>query len=183
MLVVLPFENLGRSDDDSFAEGITDEIRNQLASIGSLGVIGRIMRNLRLQFVGETQVQCGERKHGTATLQRALASWDRLPRMAWAHTSRARCLAYLGRREDALREARSWPEWRGVDQWARNQDKEQLAEIYAVCGDAGEAINTLEQLSHVPTLTSAEDLSRHPKWAPLRADPRFAKLLAGWKPL
>jgi serine/threonine protein kinase len=41
MLVVLPFENLGRSDDDSFAEGITDEIRNQLASIGSLGVIGR----------------------------------------------------------------------------------------------------------------------------------------------
>src|SRR5207253_4068498 len=41
MLVVLPFENLGRSDDDYFADGITDEIRNQLASIGSLGVIGR----------------------------------------------------------------------------------------------------------------------------------------------
>src|SRR5437899_1841076 len=41
MLVVLPFENLGRSDDDSFADGVTDEIRNQLASIGSLGVIGR----------------------------------------------------------------------------------------------------------------------------------------------
>ncbi len=40
-LVVLPFENLGPSNDDYFADGITDEITARLAGIHNLGVISR----------------------------------------------------------------------------------------------------------------------------------------------
>ncbi|TFG97202.1 MAG: tetratricopeptide repeat protein, partial [Calditrichales bacterium] len=40
-LVVLPFENLGRVNDDYFADGITDEITCRIASIRELGVISR----------------------------------------------------------------------------------------------------------------------------------------------
>jgi serine/threonine protein kinase/Flp pilus assembly protein TadD len=41
MLVVLPFSNLGSSEDGYFADGITDEIMNRLAAIHRLGVISR----------------------------------------------------------------------------------------------------------------------------------------------
>jgi serine/threonine-protein kinase len=40
-LVVLPFDNLGPSNDEWFADGITDEITARLASIHGLGVISR----------------------------------------------------------------------------------------------------------------------------------------------
>ena len=41
MLAVLPFENLGASEDEYFADGITDEITGKLAAIRELGVISR----------------------------------------------------------------------------------------------------------------------------------------------
>jgi eukaryotic-like serine/threonine-protein kinase len=40
-LVVLPFENLGKEQDDYFAAGITDEITCRIAAIQGLGVISR----------------------------------------------------------------------------------------------------------------------------------------------
>lgn len=41
MLAVLPFENLGSPDDEYFADGITEEITTNLASLSGLGVISR----------------------------------------------------------------------------------------------------------------------------------------------
>jgi non-specific serine/threonine protein kinase len=41
MLVVLPFENLGASEDEYFAGGVTDAITARLAGISGLGVISR----------------------------------------------------------------------------------------------------------------------------------------------
>jgi serine/threonine protein kinase/tetratricopeptide (TPR) repeat protein len=41
MLVVLPFENLGPTEDEYFANGITEEITSRLASLNGLGVISR----------------------------------------------------------------------------------------------------------------------------------------------
>ena len=41
MLVVLPFENLGDSEDEYFADGITEEITTNLAKLSGLGVISR----------------------------------------------------------------------------------------------------------------------------------------------
>ena len=41
MLAVLPFENLGASEDAYFADGITDEITSRLSEISDIGVISR----------------------------------------------------------------------------------------------------------------------------------------------
>jgi TolB-like protein/tetratricopeptide (TPR) repeat protein len=41
LVVVLPFENLGRSDDEYFADGITDEIIQRLVRVEGLRVIAR----------------------------------------------------------------------------------------------------------------------------------------------
>jgi TolB-like protein/Tfp pilus assembly protein PilF len=41
MIVVLPFENLSSSEDEYFADGITEEITSRLSEIKQLGVIGR----------------------------------------------------------------------------------------------------------------------------------------------
>ena len=41
MLVVLPFENLGNTDDEYFADGITGEITSKLSGLSGLGVIAR----------------------------------------------------------------------------------------------------------------------------------------------
>ncbi len=40
-LVVLPFENLGSTGDEYFAEGMTDEITNRLAGVNGLSIISR----------------------------------------------------------------------------------------------------------------------------------------------
>jgi len=41
MLAVLPFENLGPSEDEYFADGITDAVTTDLASYSDLGVVSR----------------------------------------------------------------------------------------------------------------------------------------------
>jgi serine/threonine protein kinase/Tfp pilus assembly protein PilF len=41
MLAVLPFENLGNAEDESFSDGITDAITSRIAKISGLGVIAR----------------------------------------------------------------------------------------------------------------------------------------------
>src|SRR2546426_4709324 len=45
MLAVLPFENLGPSDEDYFTDGITDQVRGKLASLPGLGVIASSSSN------------------------------------------------------------------------------------------------------------------------------------------
>ncbi len=40
-LVVLPFANLGRADEEYFADGLTEEITSRLAAVQGLGVISR----------------------------------------------------------------------------------------------------------------------------------------------
>ena len=40
-LAVLPFENLGRPEDEYFADGVTDEVRGKLTALPGLEVIAR----------------------------------------------------------------------------------------------------------------------------------------------
>lgn len=41
MIAVLPFENMGSADQESFADGITEEITSRLSGLSGLGVIAR----------------------------------------------------------------------------------------------------------------------------------------------
>ena len=94
--------------------------------------------------------------------------------------------AYLGRKEEALRESR-----RAVDLIPEKDVIERptylanLAQVYAVTGETEEAVTLVEQLLTTPagvedpiTLTEL----RSWRWDSLRSNPRFQKILAGPEP-
>ena len=93
--------------------------------------------------------------------------------------------AFLGRKEDAIRESRAAIELeRGPIE--KNNATAILALVYAQTGEPEEAITLIERLLTVPfvfrhgaiynmTLT---DLKWHWAWDPLRSNPRFQKILA-----
>ncbi len=88
-------------------------------------------------------------------------------------------LAYLGRREQAIRQGE-----RGVaalpisrDAWAGAYIQHQLVRIYAVLGEREKALDRLEPLLRIPYYVSPAWLSIDPNLAPLKADPRFDRLI------
>jgi serine/threonine-protein kinase len=54
-----------------------------------------------------------------------------------------------------------------------------LAEIYMMCGEYETAIDQIETLLSVPGYTSVGVLRIDPLWDPIRANPRFRRLLEG----
>ncbi|HEU5041360.1 MAG TPA: tetratricopeptide repeat protein, partial [Gemmatimonadales bacterium] len=54
-----------------------------------------------------------------------------------------------------------------------------LARTYTIVGEPAQAIAVLEPLLGMPSWISVPELEHDPTWAPLRAHPGFAKLLAG----
>jgi TolB-like protein/Flp pilus assembly protein TadD len=99
--------------------------------------------------------------------------------------------AYLGRKEDAIRESR-----RAIDLRRERKDavetplrENNLAMVYALIGETDQAIALIERLLSAPgagwgddpSMTLAE-LRLRWQWDPLRTDPRFKKILAGPEP-
>ena len=82
-IAVLPFENLGTPEDGYFADGITDEVRNKIASLPQLAVIAR---SSVLGYKGSgkaPEVIAGELNArylltGTVRWQKAAAGRDRI---------------------------------------------------------------------------------------------------------
>jgi serine/threonine protein kinase/tetratricopeptide (TPR) repeat protein len=97
--------------------------------------------------------------------------------------------AYLGRKEEALRESR-----RAVDLVPANDAIERprylanLALVYALTGETEKAVTLLEQLLTTPTLGGSGVTPitltqlRGWRWDSLRSNPRFQKILAGLEP-
>jgi tetratricopeptide (TPR) repeat protein len=96
--------------------------------------------------------------------------------------------AYLGRKEEALRESR-----RAIDLVPENDAIERpqylanLALVYALTGETEKAVTLLEQLLTTPTLWGSSGpitltQLRSWKWDSLRTNPRFQKILAGPEP-
>jgi hypothetical protein len=63
------------------------------------------------------------------------------------------------------------------DAWTGAQMLTNLAITYAWAGERDLAIKQLEELVRIPSPVSYGQLGLYPFWDPLRADPRFEKLL------
>jgi tetratricopeptide (TPR) repeat protein len=95
------------------------------------------------------------------------------------HVVRGLALAYLGRRQEAMREGE-----RGValEPLARIAFdgvylQHQLVRIYRILGEREKALDLFEQRLKMPYYLSRSWLAIDPNFAPLKGNPRFEKLL------
>ncbi len=97
------------------------------------------------------------------------------------YASLGRSLAYLGRKEEAVQAGLRAVELSPVeaDEIEGPRFVADLAEIYALVGEYGEAIARLEYLLSIPAgdLVSQVLLRSDPAWDPLRQNPAFERLL------
>ena len=97
-----------------------------------------------------------------------------------AHIARGHALAGLGRRDEALREAR----WLQQSVVYRNDALNgpwlagERARILAQAGEADAALDEIERLLAEPSLLTVHVLRLDPLWDPIREHPRFRALLA-----
>ncbi len=96
------------------------------------------------------------------------------------HAARGLSLAGLGRRDEALREAR-WLQQSAVyreDAFDGTLLAEDRARILAQAGDVDAALDQIERLLTKPSWLSVNTLRLDPRWDPIRDQPRFKALLA-----
>ena len=108
---------------------------------------------------------------------------ERSPGDARLYASRGLALAFLGRREEAVRSG-----MRAVNLYPVSKDAfggtwyvYYAARIYTVVGDKENAISQLEYLMSIPfgNMLSVPMLEKDPQWDTLREHPRFIRLLQG----
>jgi len=114
------------------------------------------------------------------------------PLDSFRHAQLGLIYAYLGRKEDAIREGQ-----RAIELTPEKRDALAgvifscvMAKIYAQIGEANQAIPLIERLLITPGGVSyisegsltLQELRRRWQWDPLRNDPRFQKILAGPEP-
>ena len=92
--------------------------------------------------------------------------------------------AALGRKDDAIREARRAVELLPAEKDAINGALaiEYLAVTYAWTGEKDQALQTLKKAVALPGDVSYGQLRLHPFWDPLRRDPEFEKIVASLAP-
>ena len=102
------------------------------------------------------------------------------PKDAQLHVELGLALAYLGRKEEAIREGE-----RGValdpvskDAYTGPYFQHQLVRIYMLVGELEKALDQLEPLLKIPYFLSPGRLKVDPNFDPLRKNPRFQKLIA-----
>ena len=99
------------------------------------------------------------------------------------HAARGLALAGLGRRQEALREAR-WLQQSVVyrdDAFTGRYVAEERARILAPAGEVDAALDEIEQLLAGPGFLSVHKLRLDPRWDPIREHPRFQALLAKYE--
>jgi TolB-like protein len=101
-----------------------------------------------------------------------------------SHARLGRVYAYLGRKDDAIRES-----LRAVELCPESKDAAEgpgyarsLAFVYARTGEVDQAITLIERLLTTPNGISLTDLRLNWDWDPLRSNPRFQKILSGPEP-
>jgi eukaryotic-like serine/threonine-protein kinase len=99
------------------------------------------------------------------------------------HAFRGLALAYLGRKDEAIREGERGVAIRGPEKDAANGPYilHQLVRIEIATGEQERALGHLETLLTKPCLLSPGWLKIDPNFDPLRKNPRFQKLVSGAK--
>ncbi len=101
------------------------------------------------------------------------------PDSAARHMQLAQIMALLGEKDtavaEALRAKQLLPE--SVDAFEGPQITQQLAEVYAINGDATRAIEILDGLFQRPSAITTHLLKLQLQWDPIRKDPRFQALI------
>jgi TolB-like protein/Flp pilus assembly protein TadD len=125
---------------------------------------------------------------GTRThAEQAVKSFDEqlvsLPKEPALLSPRALALAYLGRKEEALREGERAVALGGPDKDAQGGTYylHQLARIEILTGEHEKALDHIERLLKIPYYLSPGVLRIDPNFDPLRKNPRFQKLVASAK--
>ena len=100
------------------------------------------------------------------------------PDNAQLHSLLSVALAYLGRKDDAIREGRRGVELSPISRNAFTGPYlvHQLARTYILVGEPEQAIEQLEPLLKIPYYLSPGWLRIDPAFDPLRKNPRFQKL-------
>ncbi len=103
------------------------------------------------------------------------------PDDAQRHVLLGLALAYLGRKEEAIREGERGVALDPVSKDAYNGPyfQHQLVRIYMLVGEPEKALDQLEPLLKIPYYLSPGWLKIDPNFDPLRKNPRFQKLVAG----
>jgi TolB-like protein/Tfp pilus assembly protein PilF len=101
------------------------------------------------------------------------------PDAAEMHIQLAKVLAYLGEKDAALAEARRATELvpESKDALGGPEIAGGVAEVHAILGDNGRAIEILDGLLSRPSSVTVQGLKTNPIWDPLRNDPQFQALL------
>jgi hypothetical protein len=88
-------------------------------------------------------------------------------------------LACLGRKDEAVREARLAADMIPITSDAIDGPRylQELAAVYATVGESDAALDLLDRLLAMPGGASVNLLKIDPIWAPLRKHPRFQKLM------
>jgi serine/threonine-protein kinase len=105
------------------------------------------------------------------------------PNDAQRHVFLGLSLAYLGRKEEAIREGLRSVEILPIsrDAYQGPYFQHQLARIYVLVGEPQRALEQLEPLLKIPYYLSPGWLKIDPNFDPLRGNPRFQRLVAGAK--
>jgi len=145
------------------------------------GVAGwlRLLRAWMYEMLGD-----GTRARADFDGARAIfeAEVAKFPDFSHNHSDLALAYAGLGRREDAVREARRALELQPLSMDAYNApiNMDHAAEVYMRVGDMDAAVDVLEQLSTIPNwvgLGFPAQLRFDPRWDPLRRHARFQRLV------
>ena len=135
MLAVLPFDNVGGSGDDYFANGITDEITTHLTKLSAIGVISRSSA-AQYRSTDKSYLEIAE-ELGVGYILEGSIQWDRKDT-----SERVRIRTSLTRVED------------GVSLWAESYNRV-LKDIFAVQTDIAQKVSAALNV----TLLEAEQQS------------------------
>ncbi len=128
---------------------------------------------LAMNDKGRARVACESARQ---VLEKEMARSPRDPRM---RAALGRALACLGRKEEAVREARLAVDISPVSNDALDGPDflQHLAQVHATVGDSDAAIDLLDKLLAMPSGSSVTMLRLDPSWKPLWKLPRFQKLM------